>query len=151
MKLYIANGQYVGTQAEAKAITKSYTQVDVPTDKEGLIAYLNAQTEYAEAPEPDLVSDTAALWEDGRDPMGAKVLQASIDSKPSYTEQSVDIDDRFEKLPLAHQLSLAALALERARYQLPVETPRSPESQRVLDQLGEVMNQPNPIVSDLLD
>lgn len=41
MKLYIANGTYVGTQADAKAITKQFTEVDVPTDKAGLIAYLN--------------------------------------------------------------------------------------------------------------
>lgn len=41
MKLYIANGTYVGTQADAKAITKQFTEVEVPTDKAGLIGYLN--------------------------------------------------------------------------------------------------------------
>lgn len=42
MKLYIANGTYVGTQADARAITKQFTEVDVPTDKAGLIGYLNS-------------------------------------------------------------------------------------------------------------
>lgn len=42
MKLYIANGVYVGTQAEARKADKLFTQVEVPTDKDGLIAYLNA-------------------------------------------------------------------------------------------------------------
>lgn len=42
MKLYItAAGRYVGTQAEAKADGKGWTQVEVPTDKAGLIDYLN--------------------------------------------------------------------------------------------------------------
>lgn len=41
MKLYLANGQYVGTQSEARKIDKGFEQVEVPTDKEGLIAYLN--------------------------------------------------------------------------------------------------------------
>lgn len=41
MKLYLANGQYVGTQAEARKIDKGFEQVEVPTDKEGLIDYLN--------------------------------------------------------------------------------------------------------------
>lgn len=41
MKLYIAAGVYVGTQAEAKKLDRDFTPVEVPTDKEGLIAYLN--------------------------------------------------------------------------------------------------------------
>jgi hypothetical protein len=42
MNLYLANGTYVGTQADARAITKDFTAVEVPTDKAGLIAYLNS-------------------------------------------------------------------------------------------------------------
>jgi hypothetical protein len=42
MNLYItAAGRYVGTQAEAKRDGKGWTPETVPTDKEGLIAYLN--------------------------------------------------------------------------------------------------------------
>lgn len=46
MKLYLAAGKYVGTQADARKLDKSFAQVDVPTDKEGLIAYLNELNRY---------------------------------------------------------------------------------------------------------
>lgn len=43
MNLYLtADGHYVGTQAEAKRSGKGWTPEAVPTDKEGLIDYLNA-------------------------------------------------------------------------------------------------------------
>lgn len=42
MNLYLtADGRYVGTQAEAKRSGKGWTPETVPTDKEGLIEYLN--------------------------------------------------------------------------------------------------------------
>ncbi len=47
MKLYIANGTYVGTQADAKAIDKKFVEEEVPTDKAGLIAYLNRNFAHA--------------------------------------------------------------------------------------------------------
>lgn len=42
MKLYLADGQYAGTQAEAKRLGR-FTAVEVPTDKPSLIAWLNEQ------------------------------------------------------------------------------------------------------------
>lgn len=46
MNLYItADGRYVGTQVEAKKAGKGWTPETVPTDKEGLIAYLNGHNE----------------------------------------------------------------------------------------------------------
>ncbi len=45
MRLYLtATGRYVGTQAEARADGKDWTPEEVPTDKAGLIAYLNRLT-----------------------------------------------------------------------------------------------------------
>lgn len=41
MRLYYALGVYVGTQADAKRLDKDFTQVEVPTDKDGLMAFLN--------------------------------------------------------------------------------------------------------------
>lgn len=136
MKLYIANGQYVGTQAEAKRLDRDYEQVDFPTDKDGMIAALNNILMNERLPQPTGYTDET----DG----GVTLTY----DKPSYTEQSVDIDERFNQLPLAHQLSLAALALERARYQLPV---RSPKGQKVIDSAAEMLSQPNPILDGLLD
>lgn len=48
MKLYLAAGTYVGTQADARKLDRDFQPVDVPTDKEGLIAYLNRITEKTE-------------------------------------------------------------------------------------------------------
>lgn len=42
MNLYLANGRYVGTQAEARKIDRGFRPVTVPVDKDGLIGYLNA-------------------------------------------------------------------------------------------------------------
>ncbi len=64
MKLYIANGTYVGTQADAKAITKQFTEVDVPTDKAGLIAYLNHVTKPLPDAEPDDQFETVVERQD---------------------------------------------------------------------------------------
>lgn len=45
MNLYLtAAGRYVGTQADAKAAGKGWKAEEVPTDKPGLIAYLNSLT-----------------------------------------------------------------------------------------------------------
>lgn len=42
MNLYLANGTtFVGTQAEARKLDKNFIPTVVPTDKEGLMAYLN--------------------------------------------------------------------------------------------------------------
>lgn len=50
MRLYIrADGSYAGTQKDAG---KGAVQVEVPTDKEGLIAYLNSQLGEAAQVEP---------------------------------------------------------------------------------------------------
>jgi len=67
MKLYRASGIYVGTQADAKRLDKGFAPVEVPTDKDGLIAFLNAlrgsQRASASAPPPiaglDLIAPVA--------------------------------------------------------------------------------------------
>ena len=55
MKLYVNNkGQWAGTQAEAKKIGAKVTEV--PTDKPGLLAFLNGQQQTPlPDPEPQVV------------------------------------------------------------------------------------------------
>lgn len=88
MKLYIAAGRYVGTQAEAKKLDKDFEAVEVPTDKEGLIGHLNG-----------LLAISDAIPQDQRVTV-------------SHHEFG---EDWFEAQPLAYQLTLAALACENAR------------------------------------
>jgi hypothetical protein len=122
MKLYIANGVYFGTQAEAKAETKSFEQVEVPTDKAGLIGYLNEVTRFdlghapcenIEAPARDINEDRA----------------------PRYAEQSVAFEDQWEQFPLALQLHYAALAVEAARDAYPkITTPSTRKASPVREE-----------------
>lgn len=59
MKLYVnTKGQWAGTQAEAKKIGAKVT--DVPTDKPGLLAFLNGQQQTA-APDPTPTSKPAKV------------------------------------------------------------------------------------------
>ena len=97
MRLYKTQvGRWSGTQADART-DGSFEQVDVPTDKPGLIAFLNGRDCPEHAATPPQVEQSATA-----EPM---------------------TEDAFEALPLAMQLHLAALALENARDQI---KPRNP-------------------------
>jgi len=102
VKIYCVGGRYLRTQDEAKARARelgiafsSVTDIDdVPTDAKGLIAYLNELVEGLSVYSPT-----------------PPVLAASA-PEPLH---SVMIDEAFEGLPITHQLTLTALALENAR------------------------------------
>ncbi len=89
-----ANGTWAGTQASAG---KGHTQVDVPTDKPGLLEWLNEK-----------------LGADNREAAFSDEKVSAVMSTP-YMEWSVAIDDEWDKLPLSRQLHFAALAMETAR------------------------------------
>lgn len=104
MIFYLTNGSALcGTQAEARALDKDFLQVDVPVDKAGLMAFLNDL--YARTVEPP---ETPVFVPPPPPPS----------PPPSYTIKTLEIDKVFQNLPLAHQLSLASLALEKARDQI---------------------------------
>ena len=69
MNLYRdAHGVIVGTQAEAKRMGKGWVPIEVPTDKQGLIAYLNSLVladtdDYPPAPEGLPIADWCKLNE----------------------------------------------------------------------------------------
>jgi hypothetical protein len=105
--------QLRGTQADAKAVNRNFEQIDIPTDKAGLMAFVqelyneidNSGTHPGDpdllAPEPEPVLD----------PRPVPVVE-------TYTATSVSLDEQFAKLPLAHKLHFAALAMEDARERL---------------------------------
>lgn len=97
MKLYIAHGTYVGTQAEAKAITKDFELVEVPVDKAGLIDYLNGLC-------AAIVDDTPAVVIENTPP-------TTIIELP---REPIDLDSAFEAAPLSMQLRLAVVAIDAA-------------------------------------
>lgn len=98
MKLYMAAGQYVGTQADARKLDKGFSEVEVPTDKPGLMAFLNAMV----LPAGD---EFETVVERHDPPIG-------------YAEQSVGGDEWFESIAVEHQLTLTQLALENARNEI---------------------------------
>ena len=109
MRLYrndsmIAAAQWAGTQDDANKLfgRGRWELVEVPTDKPGLIAWLNALS----ADAPQAAPETAP-----QSPPAPP--QASIEP-PAYVV-SLATDEAFLALPLPHQLHLAALAVENAR------------------------------------
>lgn len=111
MKYYSAidqNGRevLVQTQAEAKALNKDYSVVEVPSDKDNLMAFIQMLMDAAQAPKVAITEHDL-------------VVQARSEPvKPNYTEISIAIDEAWEKLPLSRKLHFAASAMEDARTQL---------------------------------
>jgi hypothetical protein len=96
------------TQADARAINKNFEQVDVPVDKPGLHVWLNAMQQ-------KLDEERSETFEHGFDAGAQRVINSQPEPDPSYTNWSVKLDEEWDKLPLAHQLHFAAMAMERAR------------------------------------
>lgn len=118
MIFYIAtdeNGQRQlrGTQADAKAVNKNFEQVDIPTDKTGLMAYIQDLFTKIDGSAP--VEAPEVEPSDGEAELPAEPAVRTPPVQPSYTEWSVKIEDAWDKLPLAHQLHFAAIAMENAR------------------------------------
>lgn len=99
MKLYINNGRYFGTKAEAG---KGGTLEEVPTDKPGLIPYLNAMAE--------VIVELASKPE-------RPVLPVPERETPTRPDP-LQFDDAWEEMSLARKAHFAALFCEEARLAL---------------------------------
>lgn len=132
MKLYLANGLYVGTQAEAKKLDRDFTQVEVPTDKEGLINYLNANFAHADVDFDEVYADKPV--KDVNEDLHPE--RAPRAAEPAYTAQTLDLDEQWESLPLARKLHFAALAVEDARTLVPKVVQTLDRAQDVVDPLS---------------
>ena len=111
MKLYLnpQTGQGAGTQADAKKLGRTIP-IDVPVDKAGLLEFLNSNEVGKRAPE----SPVERVEE-----VEATVVPLKLAPTPqAYAERSCGGDAWFEGLSLAHQLTLANLALENARNEI---------------------------------
>lgn len=113
MKLYLVNDsngnalRFEGTQSDAKSASKlaegDFEQFEVPTDKAGLIEFLNTGNPLTGQPSEDSYETVV----ERQDPQG-----------PSSSDVSIAIEDAWDKLPLATQLHYAARAVEDARDQI---------------------------------
>lgn len=101
MNLYLtATGRYVGTQAEARQDGKGWTPETVPTDKEGLIAYLNANAVDPRRLNAQLDSQQRVAFEPEAD---------GIQIKPVFVEKLTQerVDEMFTPKPRASITSIA--------------------------------------------
>lgn len=93
------------TQADAKRSAKqlgvSWEQIDIPTDKRGLAEYIQSCWDRSE-PITNLVTPSVEVQ-----PITPKT------SEP--TSRSIQMDEEWDRLPLARQLDFAARAMENAR------------------------------------
>lgn len=125
------HAHWVGTQAEAKAIDKTFTQFDIPTDKAGLIAFINEKQDELNVLRDELSTPVPGDDLGPRDRCkscdtiltsyeGADLCRSCEPAAPTtnYAQASIDLDDCFENLSLARQLHFAGVALENARERL---------------------------------
>jgi len=108
--------QLAATQEDARSVAKdrgfgprAFEKHDVPTDKDGLMSYINGLMRV----EPELTDDEIRQ---SNTPEAQAVARERM--RPSYVDQSVALDEAWEALPLARKLHFAALAMEDARNQL---------------------------------
>lgn len=124
MKTYVIFGRYYGTQAEAKAAAKANDvkfnpeddTVEVPTDKDGLIDYLNKLASQIAGPLNENAVEEYTTVVERQDP-------------PVAESAPLVFEEQFEAMPIAQQLHYASIALERARDQLGRETRPTPAAQ----------------------
>lgn len=107
MKLYRNSaGEWFGTQADAKADKIEFSAVEVPTDKAGLLDFLNLQgTEYGVPYRP-------ASGNDNCEPTQPAPVAPAAES---HADKQVRFEDAFEQFPISKKLHFAALAVEEAR------------------------------------
>ena len=90
----------------------NWVQVDVPTDKPGLLAWLNEQESQQEG------SGGCPLTTGPERPGCDDAGVTAGETASSYTAQSIAIDEAWDLFPLARQLHFASLAMERARKEI---------------------------------
>lgn len=119
MKLYYIMGRFLGTQAEARTEAKEQgvkfvpeqDTVEVPTDKEGLINYLNRMSQsLRDQPDGDYVT--------GRDEFTTVVERQDPPVEEPETPARMTrraIEDVWPNLDLEYRFHLCALTMEDAR------------------------------------
>ena len=81
MRLYTTGSQWAGTQADAKKLGK-FVQVDVPTDKQGLLDWLNKMHWHTTEAVAPIQEPSAPI----RQPSAPKVSNDDYNSVRTYLE-----------------------------------------------------------------
>ena len=112
MKMYEGpGGQFYGTQTDAKKACgrENFTEVEVPTDKWGLISYLNqranAYSDLRPAPQP-LPETTLTFCQEAA---------AAPVSAFERAQTNISIETEIEKADFPRSINIAAAALSRVQ------------------------------------
>lgn len=104
----LADKTYVGTQAEAKASDQTFQAVDIPTDKKGLIDFINELQIREESSPPE--GDVEPLR-----PQLTPEEESLIDFRQQIVEGRVDVDEWMLNAPLDTCWRLMGLITDRTR------------------------------------
>lgn len=104
----------VDAKREAREAGAKWEQVDVPTDKAGLMAYVNELLRH-QSYLVETITSAAPPEPNPPIPVAVQAFKAVADFATSSVHQSVAIDEAWEALPLARKLDLASSAMLEAR------------------------------------
>lgn len=101
-----------GTQADARAINKDFEQIDIPTDKAGLMAYVqNLLNQPATHP---LGVEMPEISEEGV--IDITPIQKVLHPEPDpFVADRASIEEVWPNLPIAFRFHLCSLTMEDAR------------------------------------
>jgi len=106
MKLYkTPDGQFHGTQADARKADRDFQQVEVPTDKAGLIAYLNGQSQRAVEPQPLPTQEQVFV------PTPAR--ETPVEKRMRHFETMVQVEEYIQGADYDEARRIQSLAIER--------------------------------------
>lgn len=114
------NKQLRGTQADARAVNRNFEQIDIPTDKAGLMAFvqdlytkLDNLHVQIEAVDDRPITTTDVVDHEPAQPEPAPPERASEPApKPRTTD---DVEELWPNLPLPFRFHLCAMTMEDAR------------------------------------
>lgn len=113
MKMYEGKGgQFYGTQADAKtAVGKgNFTEVDVPTDKAGLISYLNQRANAYDDLRPVEQTGTPTLI---GEPLAFLDIRTGASAPLERATHSINVENEIAKADYSNAVRLAMHATSR--------------------------------------
>lgn len=113
----------LGTQADAKAVNKQFTQIDIPVDKPGLLGWIQQMLDETlnaeDGPSQEFHENLCAAIEPNvmvehqvaQRPDNTAETVAYAFEKLNYTDRSMLMDEFWDVLPMARKFHFAALAM----------------------------------------
>ena len=106
MKLYkTPDGQFHGTQVDARKADRDFQQVEVPTDKAGLITYLNGQSQRVVEPQPLRTQEQVFV--------AALTRETPVEKRMRHFETMVQVEEYIQEADYDEARRIQSLSIER--------------------------------------